>query len=112
MSKETIVKQGDLFPDVFTTVRDENGAVVDVTGCTVKFFMRNARSPTTYKVDNATGAVDNGPQGKIKYTWAGTDTDTPATYEAEWKVTPPAGDAFRVPTTGYETIIIEAKIGA
>lgn len=112
MAKETFVKQGDLFPDVITVVKDENGVVVDLTGATlVKFSMRLARDPSIIKVNNGTGDLMSGPQGKIRYQWQGTDTDTPGTYEGEFRVTPQAGDPFRVPSDGYETIIIGTKVG-
>ena len=111
MAKETVVKQGDLFPDVVTVVKDENGAVVDLTGVTsVRFFMRSSRDPTLIKVNNAAGILVSGPLGKISYVWSGTDTDTPGTYEAEFRVTPVTGDSFRVPTSGYELVIVEPKI--
>lgn len=113
MAKETIVKQGDLFPDVITVVKDENGVVVDLTGVTnVRFFMRSARDPSVVKVNNAAGALDGaGTLGRVKYQWAGTDTDTPGTYEAEFRITPASGDPFRVPTSSYELVIIEPKVG-
>lgn len=106
-----IIKQGDLFPDVETTVTDENGAVVNLTGATLKFSMRKARDPATVKIDQANGILVDGPTGKIKYALAGLDTDTPGPYEGEFRVFPTAGDAFRVPTDGYIEIIIEEKVG-
>ncbi len=106
------IKQGDLFPDIETVVRDENGAVVDLTGATVKFYMRRSREPASVKINNADGVLVDGPGGRIKYPPTGSDTDTPATYEAEFRVFPTGGaDPFRVPTTGYIIVEIEAKIG-
>jgi hypothetical protein len=106
-----IVKQGDLFPTVLTTVRDENGAVVNLTGATnIKFSMRKSRDPSSIKVDQAAGTLVDGPNGKIGYTWVGSDTDTPGTYEGEFRVTPSSGSPFRVPTDGYIAVIVEAKV--
>jgi hypothetical protein len=105
-----IVKQGDLFPDVEQTVKDENGVVVDLTGATVKFAMHEARNPSVVKIDGANGV--DGPGGKIAYRWTGADTDTATTYEALFRVTPSGGaDAFRVPTDGYIEVVVESKIG-
>jgi hypothetical protein len=107
-----VVKQGDLFPDVETTVRDENGAVVDLTAATVTFSMRRAREPGSVKINGAAGVLVDGPNGKIAYRWAGSNTDTPGTYEGEFRVTPTGGaDPFHVPTDGYIEIVIEEKIG-
>lgn len=108
------IKQGDLFPDVEVIVKDEAGVVVDLTSVSsVVFSMRSARDPSVVKVNAAAGVVVSpGTNGRIRYAWSGTDTDTPGTYEGEFRVTLPAADPFRVPTTGYITINVEPKIGA
>lgn len=105
-----IIKQGDLFPPIDDIVKDENDVVVDVTGATIQFSMREAREPSSVKISLANGSVVNGAQGKIRYQPAGTDTDTPGTYEAEFRVTPLIGNPMRVPTTGYITVVVEAKV--
>lgn len=105
-----IVKQDDLFPPVDATVTDADGTVVDVTGATIKFSMRNSRSPSTVKVNGATGSIVDAAAGKIRYTMVGTDTDTPGTYEGEFQVIPSQGDSMRVPTEGYITVVVEEKV--
>jgi hypothetical protein len=104
------IKQGDLFPPIDEIVKDENNVVVDVTGATIKFSMRKARDPTSIKIALIAGSVINGPLGKIRYQPAGSDTDTPGTYEGEFQVTPAAGNAMRVPTDGYITVVVEEKV--
>lgn len=105
------IKQGDLFPAIVTTVKDEAGVVVVLTGATVKFSMRKSRDPLSIKLNLVTAALNtDGSDGKIKYQWAGSDTDTPGTYEAEFRVTPAAGNPFRVPTDGYISVVVEAKV--
>ncbi len=106
------VKQGDLFPDVETTVKDETGAAVDITGATLTFSMRNARDPSVRPVNGAAGVLVTANQGKIAYRWASGETNTPGTYEGEFRITPSAGDPFKVPTDGYITIVIESKVGS
>ena len=106
-----IIKQSDLFPPIDEIVKDENNVVVDVTGATIAFSMRKARDPTSIKINLAVGSVTNGPLGKIRYQMAGTDTDTPGTYQAEFRVTPAAGNPMRVPTDGYITVVVEEKVG-
>ena len=109
---EVSVKQDDLFPDVITVVKDEAGVVVDLTGATIKFSMRQANNPSVVKINLGTGLVASGPAGKIQYNWTAGDTDTPGTYEGEFKVIPAVGDTFRVPTSGYITGIIGSKVGS
>jgi len=105
------VKQGDLFPDVETTVRDENDAVVDVTGATVVFSLRPARAPATDTIAQATAIVVDGPNGQIAYRWQSGDTDLAAgTYEGEFLLTPAVGDPFRCPTSGYIPVYIEETV--
>jgi len=71
--------------------------------------MRKSRNPSSIKINQATASAIDLPNGKIGYTWVGTDTNTPGTYEAEFRVTPASGSPFRVPTDGYIPIIVEEK---
>jgi hypothetical protein len=105
-----IVKQGDLFPPIDATVRDANDAVVDVSGATVKFSMRDSRDPGSIKIALGTGQVVDGVTGAIRYAFGADDSDTPGTYEAEFQVTPTTGASMRIPTEGYITVIIEEAV--
>src|SRR5882672_1423989 len=104
------IKQGDLWPPIDDIVKDAAGAAVDVSGATIKFSMRASRSPTTVKINQATGAIVDGPSGKIRYTPAGADTDTPGTYEGEFLISAVAGGPMRVPTDGWIPIVVEEKV--
>lgn len=110
MGQVVVVKQGDLFPVVDTTVKDELGNPVDLTGCTCKFSMRDSRDPTSLPVNLQDGALVNGPLGKIRYSWLAGQTDIPGTFEAEFLVDPVVGANFKVPTRGYITVIVEPKV--
>lgn len=101
------VKQGDLFPPVQTTVKDETGAVVNLTGAAVQFSMRKARDPGTVPLSLVAGVVVDGVNGKIGYNWGAAETNYDGVaFEAEFRVTPQAGNPFRVPTEGYITVLI------
>lgn len=104
------IKAGDLFPSVETTVTNESGAVVDLTGATCKFSMRKSRDPVNVPISLANGQLVNGPGGKLGYNWQAGQTNDAGTYEAEFLVDPAVGADFRVPTQGYITIIIEPKV--
>lgn len=107
-----VIKQGDLFPDFETVVRDEDGVAVDITDAVALFSMRKARDPSSVKIDGALAEVTSGAGGQVVYRWQSGDTDEPGTYEGEFHVTPFAGDRFRVPTTGYIEIVVEESVGS
>ena len=110
-----IVKQGDLFPDIEATVKDENGVVVDLTGATVECSMRHSRDPALLLLDAELGETVSGFEdvGRIRYIWKSGETELdPGTYEAEFKVYPTVGDPFRVPTSGYIPVVVEARVGS
>lgn len=109
MAQTVKIKQGDLFPDITTEVKDEAGAVVDLTGASCKFSMRASRGGALV-INQVAGQLVNGPTGKLGYAWISGDTDTPGTYEAEFLVNPASGDDFRVPTEGVITVIIEEQV--
>lgn len=104
-----IVKQSDLDPDIQGNVTTDAGANQDLTGATLTFSMRDSRTQAV-KVNAAVATLVTPAAGLIKYAWAGTDTDTPATYEGTFRVTPAAGDPYRVPTDGYLVVIVEPKV--
>ena len=107
------LKQGDIFPDITATVLNENDVVVDVTGATITCSCRSSRDPTTRILDGSTGVVVDGPTGRVAYQWDSGESDVePGSYEAEFKVVPPSGEAYRVPTSGYITVIVESRIGS
>lgn len=83
---DTWVKQNDVRPTLDYQLRDGNGAVVDLTGASVKFMMYlpGAASPKVNAAGTIIGAATN---GQVRYTWTGTDTDTIGDYIAEFQVT-------------------------
>lgn len=83
MSNQQLVRN-DTSPDQTHTCLDESGNVVDVTGSTVRFHMQD--SSGTVKVD-AAGAVDDGVNGVVSYTWTASDTDTAGFFFAEFELT-------------------------
>lgn len=112
MAYEITIKRGDQAPDVEIIVKDENNAVVDVTGATITFSMWNCRTPGTVVLDDKAGVVVNGPLGEIAYRWAAGDTDqTPGTYEAEFTLDPAVGDNMQIPTVGKILVRIEERVG-
>ena len=62
------------------------GAPVGLTGCTVKFYMKNATTGSV-KINGVACTVTDAVKGKCRYSWTGSDTDTVGTYLGEVEVT-------------------------
>lgn len=79
------IVQNDTRPPLdFSLTQD--GAPVDLTGCTVKFYMKNSTTGSV-KINGATCAITDAIKGKCRYNWTGSDTDTVGTYLGEVEVT-------------------------
>lgn len=101
------VGRGDLLPTITIAATYSDGTIVDLTSATSpKFIMRlsSAADGSTPKI-NATATVVSGPAGTLRYTWAGTDTDTAGTYTAEFEVTL-GGKKLTVPNRKRDKIIV------
>ena len=85
MNVTQYIKKGDLLPELEVTFKYSDGTAVDLTGATVKFFMKPATGGEV-KI-NADAVVVDAAAGRVKYTWAGTDTDTGGKFKAEFQAT-------------------------
>lgn len=89
-----------------TLIRD--GQTVDLTDCTVHFFMEDA-----YKnVDVETIAeVVDAPSGTVLYAFEQSSVAIPGRYNAEFRVTYPDGRLETFPNNGYITVNIIKSLG-
>lgn len=83
------VRQGDLLPVLETTLRDDDGEPVPLTDATVWLHLYNAdtRDEQLY----AEAEIDGADDGRVRYTWAPSDTDTVGPFNAAWEVVYPDG---------------------
>ncbi len=100
-------KQGDLLPEVTVTLSDGSGPF-DLTGCTVKFIMRQIGAAVP-KID-AAASILSATTGRVRYTPSGTDTDTVGDYEAEFEVTK-SGKKITFPNEDYMPAKITDDLG-
>lgn len=100
------IVQNDTKPYLEFDITQE-GVPVDLTGCTVKFYMKDADTGTV-KVNGSTCSITDAENGKCRYVWNSGDTGTVGTYLGEVEVTFPDGKI----QTGYKqmTIIIRDDI--
>ena len=102
----------DLLPPLTIACLYRDGTVVDLTDATApRFLMKHATgSGTDLKVDSPATILD-APGGIMRYSWAGTDTDTVGTYKAEFEVTI-SGMPITFPGGGQTlTVVIRADLG-
>jgi hypothetical protein len=83
---DATIKRTDLLPELTAILKDADGNVVDLTGATSAEFHMTPVGSSTPKVD-ATATIVDPPAGEVKYTWAGTDTDTAGDFYAEFEIT-------------------------
>lgn len=102
------VKKGDREPSVAAILKASN-AVINLTGCTVKFLMRSAKDGTA-KV-SASAVVVSAVLGSVRYDWALADTDTAGQFYAEWEITKASGNKITVPNHKYMDVVIMEDIG-
>lgn len=97
------IKRGDLAPVLTATLRDGSNAVLDLTGCTVVFRMREKGLvlADTVKVESAATILSPATAGRVQYTWVSGDTDTAAYYAGEWVVTYPGPIPLTAPGQGF-----------
>lgn len=100
------IVQNDTKPPLEFEITQE-GAPVDLTGSTVKFYMKEVNTGTV-KINGTTCDITDATKGKCRYQWASGDTNTVGVYVGEVEVTFPDTKI----QTGYKqmTIIIRDDI--
>ena len=79
----------------------QDGIPVDLTGSTVKFYMKNTDTGSV-KINGSACTITDATKGKCRYVWASGDTNTVGNYVGEVEVTFPDGKI----QTGYKQITI------
>jgi hypothetical protein len=107
-----VVKKGDTAPVVSDTLEDSTGAVVNLTGATVKFHMATWDRQTVLvngtAVGPSGGAFDT--TGYVQYQWQAGDVATAGTYRGEWEVTFAGGVKETWPNDGWAVVYIPADL--
>jgi hypothetical protein len=81
----------DQYPSTY--LRDDNAALINLSGKTVTFYMREEEDPwqgpdgsSTIKVNGSSATVDDAAVGKVHYEWTSGDVDTAGVYDAWFEV--------------------------
>ncbi len=56
-------------------------------------------------------SITDADTGEVTYTWAAGDTASSGTYDLEFEITWADGGVETVPSSGYETVVIEDDLG-
>jgi hypothetical protein len=102
---DVYIKKGDRSPSVTATLKAANG-VINLTGSTVKFIMRERRSAAGSPKVNAACVVVTPSAGVVRYDWAAADTDTAGHYDAEFEITTAGGNKITCPNGKYLDVLI------
>ena len=102
------IKKNDTLPDLTATLRDGDFAVVDLTGATVRFNMRDASG--TVKINNVGASIVVAVDGTVKYEWVTGDTDTAGEFDGEFEVTFGAGGIETFPNATDIRITIRDEV--
>jgi hypothetical protein len=104
-----IIKQGDTGPSLAANLVTPSQQPADLSGASVLFHMRNARS-TTASVLTAAAVVVDAENGQVRYDWQTGDTDVAGDFEAEFQVTYADNTIETFPNSGYVNISIIEQI--
>jgi hypothetical protein len=111
MNDSFAIVQDQLGPVLEATLTKGDGTAQNLTGATVTFYMEK-RSTGTIKVNGGAVTLVDATNGKVRYSWAGTDTDTPGIYRAQWHVAGLSPTPVRFPTAhpGYFVVHVVPKV--
>ncbi len=102
------IKQNDTAPILLVSLKDGDGAAVDLTAASAIFKMRPV-GQTTIKT-SAAAIIHNDDEGQVRYEWVAADTDTIGSYEAEFQITFVDGKVETFPNSDFIRITITDDI--
>ena len=97
------IKQNDTAPSLSVTLA-QDGVVVDLTGATVLFYMKD--EVNNVLLADGTAVVTGATLGTVRYDWLASDTALAGCFPAEFEVTLSDGKVESFPNDNNLTIII------
>lgn len=109
MATDFTIKRRDQLPEIEVTLKDATGALVNLSGSTVRFIMVSKSDNST--AVSAPATIVNAVGGVVKYSWQVGDTDVAGSYSGEFEVTFVSGKAETFPNARNLVIKIPADLG-
>lgn len=78
-------------------LKDRRGPI-DITGCTVEFYMRDVRDPQGPLKASGTCVVTDAAKGVVQYDWLDSEVDEDGIFEAAFQVTTASGKRRTFPS--------------
>ena len=85
---DVTIKRGDTRNCIKAVLKDNTGAPVNLTNCTVRFLMAPLNRPPTI---NRQAHIEDAVKGEAWVVWVPGETDTAGVYRAEFEVIYPDG---------------------
>lgn len=98
------ITQNDLYPAISGVCKDDDGNLVDLTGASVKFHMKEPGSDVV-KVNANGSVIGSETDGRVAYQWEVGDTDTSGNFQGEFEVTHSDGKPETFPSDPLEIYI-------
>ena len=110
MSSSTIfyTKIGGNWPSLTATLYDGNNEAISLeTADKVLFFMRTKKGQLVVDGEECVILEDDGSNtGKVRYDWRAQDVSMNTTFEVEFKILWQDGKITKIPSRGYNEVII------
>lgn len=108
MSASFYLKRGDTSPALAYALTPIS---IDLTGATVVFNMKNARSGAVVVDRGAAVVVTATGTPTVRYDWQPADTGAAGQYQAEFEITYADGSIETFPNTAFIPVMISSDIG-
>lgn len=111
VSPDFTIKRGDRLPVFRGTCVDRDGQPANLTGATVRFYMRRKSDPGTPVVNGGLMTIVGDPTlGGVEYEWDADDTEDAEMYEAEVEATYGDGKRQTFPSYRFLNVLVHRDI--
>lgn len=107
MAQEFFIKRNDLSPTIRVSLKDANGAYVNLNNASVLFKMQPMLGGA---IVSSSAEIFDTSTATVEYDWQVGDTDTSGSYRAEFEVTYSDGKVESFPNSGFIRVEITDDI--